>query len=230
MSNLQRSVLGLLALIFSLSLAAETHSGTTIKFPALTGRVVDQVGLLDEGTVKKLEAQLKAHEAATGNQLVVVVLKDLQGQVIEDYSYQLGRTWGIGQKDKNNGALLMVVPEVRQVRIEVGYGLEGQLTDALSANIIQTVILPQFRAGKLGQGIVDGVAAIIQALGGQYRFNNASKNSKEPLPWWVVFFLPLIFLRRFGFGRGFGRHGGSRRGGFGGGGGGFGGGGASGGW
>ena len=120
----------------------------------------------------------------------------------------------------------------------MGYGLEGTLTDALSNNIIQTVILPAFRTGNFKLGISDGVEAIIQALGGQYQFNASQKRgdqqAEEPSPWWYIFFLPLIFLRRFG-GRGFygyhGRHGGSRHGGgFSGGGGSFGGGGASGGW
>lgn len=230
MISLGRISIGMLLLWFSLPLLAE------VSFPPLTGRVVDQAGLLDAGTAKRLEQQLQAHEAATGNQLVVATLKDLQGLTIEDYGYQLGRAWGIGQKGKDNGVLLMVVPKLRKVRIEVGYGLEGTLTDALSANIIQTVILPPFRAGNYAQGITEGVEAIIQALGGQYKFRSPPQPSDEALPWWVIFFLPLMFLRRLGFGgfygRGHygGRGGGSRRGGFGGGGGGFGGGGASGGW
>ncbi|WP_370239324.1 TPM domain-containing protein [Neptunomonas phycophila] len=225
MSDARRISVGLLLLWFSLSLFA------AVTFPPLTGQVVDQVGLLEASTAKKLATQLKAHEAATTNQLVVVILKDLQGLTIEDYGYQLGRAWGIGQKGENNGVLLIVVPSLRKVRIEVGYGLEGVLTDALSANIIQTVILPSFREENFNQGITGGVDAIIQALGGQYRFNSTQNQSDELPPWWVIFFIPLIFLRRFGMGRFFGHHRGSRRGGgFGGGGGGFGGGGASGGW
>ncbi|MDF1644991.1 MAG: TPM domain-containing protein [Pseudomonadales bacterium] len=225
MSDARRIIVGLLLLWLSLPLIA------AVSFPPLTGRVVDQAGLLDASTAKKLETQLQAHEVATTNQLVVVILKDLQGLAIEDYGYQLGRAWGIGQKGENNGVLLIVVPSLRKVRIEVGYGLEGVLTDALSANIIQTVILPSFREENFNQGIAVGVDAIIQALGGQYRFNSPQNQSTELPPWWVIFFIPLIFLRRFGMGGLYGHHGGSRRGGgFGGGGGGFGGGGASGGW
>lgn len=225
MSDARRIIVGLLLLWLSLPLIA------AVSFPPLTGRVVDQAGLLDASTAKKLETQLQAHEVATTNQLVVVILKDLQGLAIEDYGYQLGRAWGIGQKGENNGVLLIVVPSLRKVRIEVGYGLEGVLTDALSANIIQTVILPSFREENFNQGIAVGVDAIIQALGGQYRFNSPLNQSTELPPWWVIFFIPLIFLRRFGMGGLYGHHGGSRRGGgFGGGGGGFGGGGASGGW
>ncbi|MAV30853.1 MAG: methanol dehydrogenase [Porticoccus sp.] len=230
MTRSSRISIGLLLLWVSLPLIAE------ISFPPLTGRVVDQAGLLDVETTTRLEQQLQAHEAATGNQLVVVTLKDLQqGLAIEDYGYQLGREWGIGQKGKDNGVLLIVVPSLRKVRIEVGYGLEGVLTDALSANIIQAVILPRFRDGNFALGITEGVDAIIQAMGGQYSYRPPQNQSNELPPWWVIFFLPLIFLRRFGMGGFYGHHGGhyggSRRGGgFGGGGGGFGGGGASGGW
>ncbi|MCG8609655.1 MAG: TPM domain-containing protein [Pseudomonadales bacterium] len=230
MTKIRQFNVGLLLLLVSLPLYAE------IEFPPLTGRVVDQAELLDADTVKRLEQQLQAHETATSNQLVIVTLKDLQGLAIEDYGYQLGRKWGIGQKGENNGVLLLVAPSSRKVRIEVGYGLEGVLTDALSSNIIQAVILPSFRDGNFTQGITKGADAIIQALGGQYRYRSAQKQSKELPPWWVIFFIPLVFMRRFGLG-GFyghghygGHHGGSRRGGFGGGGGGFGGGGASGGW
>lgn len=228
MSSVRKTCIAVLLLWFSLPTLAATT------FPALTGRVVDQAGLLDPSTATQLDQQLQAHEAATGNQVVVVTLRDLQRLTIEDYGYQLGRAWGIGQRDKNNGVLLIVVPSLRKVRIEVGYGLEGVLTDALSSNIIQMVILPAFRDGKFNQGILEGTEAIIQALGGQYRFRSPPRDNEELPPWWVIFFIPLIFLRRFGMGGFYGHHGGghgsSRRGGFGGGGGGFGGGGASGGW
>jgi uncharacterized protein len=231
MGNLKRTVMVLVLLLSSLVLMAETNS---VSFPKLTGRVVDQVGLLDKNVARELETKLQAHETASKNQVVVVILKDLQEISIEEYAYQLGRTWGIGQKGENNGVIMLVVPSVRKVRIEVGYGLEGTLTDALSNNIIQTVILPLFRTGNFEKGIAEGTEAIIQVLGGQYQFNTPKKQTEEPPSWWFIFFLPLIFLRRF-VGRGFyghhGHHGGSHRGGgFSGGGGSFGGGGASGGW
>ena len=228
MSSVRKASIALLMLCLILPVLAATT------FPALTGRVVDQAGLLNSKTTAQLEQQLQAHEAATGNQVVVVTLKDLQELTIEDYGYQLGRAWGIGQKNKNNGVLLIVVPSLHKVRIEVGYGLEGVLTDAISSNIIQMVILPAFRSGNFDQGVLQGSEAIIQALGGQYRFRSPPQGEKELPPWWVIFFIPLIFFRRFGMGGFYGHHGGhyggSRRGGFGGGGGGFGGGGASGGW
>jgi uncharacterized protein len=105
-------------------------------------------------------------EQKSSDQLVVVTLKSLQGTSIEDYGYQLGRTWGIGQKKVNNGALLIVAPNERKVRIEVGYGLEGALTDAVTKFIIENSILPRFRAGDFPGGISRGVDDIIQVMTG----------------------------------------------------------------
>lgn len=139
------------------------------QFPTLTGRVVDEAGILSPQVESELSAQLAAHEQATTNQVVVVTLKSLQGYAIDDYGYQLGRHWAIGQKGKNNGVLLIVAPTERKLRIEVGYGLEGTLTDALSRDIIERVIKPPFRQQNYEQGIRAGVGAILAALAGEYR-------------------------------------------------------------
>jgi uncharacterized protein len=153
-------VLALLFLAFALpALAAPT-------FPQLTGRVVDEAGIIPAATEVSLEQKLKGLEDATGDQLVVVTLKSLQGYEIADYGYQLGRTWQIGQKDRNNGVLLIVAPNERDVRIEVGYGLEGDLTDAVSRLIIEQSILPRFRDGDMAAGIVAGADDIIKVLSG----------------------------------------------------------------
>ncbi len=135
-----------------------------IAFPALTGRVVDEAGILNPAQKAKLTQRLEALENNTTDQLVVVTLATLNGYDIADYGYRLGRHWGIGQKDKNNGVLLIVAPKERKVRIEVGYGLEGTLTDALSAQIIQQVIVPKFKTGDLAGGIEAGVEAIADVL------------------------------------------------------------------
>jgi uncharacterized protein len=136
-----------------------------IAFPPLTGRVVDEAGIIPPAAAAQLTAQLAAHEQRTGQQVVVAVVKSLQGQPIEDYGYQLGRAWGIGQKGKNTGAILLVSPADKKVRIEVGYGLEGDLTDAVSATIIDQVMLPHFRQGDMAGGIVAGTVQILRALG-----------------------------------------------------------------
>ena len=138
----------------------------TLTFPALTGRVVDEAGLLDATDRAALTELLAGLEAKTTDQFVIVTLKSLQGTTIEDYGYQLGRRWQIGQKDKDSGVLLIVAPGERKVRIEVGYGLEGTLTDALTKVIIENAILPRFKAGDFPGGVKSGAAEIIQALGG----------------------------------------------------------------
>ncbi len=138
----------------------------TLTFPALTGRVVDDAGLLSVPDRAALTESLAGLEAKTTDQLVIVTLKSLQGVAIEDYGYQLGRHWKIGQKDKNNGVLLIVAASERKVRFEIGYGLEGTLTDAMTRFIIEKSILPRFKAGDFPGGIKQGAATIVQVLTG----------------------------------------------------------------
>jgi uncharacterized protein len=126
--------------------------------------VVDDAHLLSAQTVQKLDGELAQLEQQTGRQLVVATIPDLQGYDIADYGYQLGRAWGIGQKGKDNGVVFIVAPNERKVRVEVGYGLEPVLTDALSSVILQQKVLPRFREGKMEQGVVDGTEALIQQL------------------------------------------------------------------
>jgi uncharacterized protein len=153
-----------LALVVT-SLALVT-AAMALTFPTLSGRVVDDANILDAATRSTLTQKLDALETKTSDQLVVVTLKSLQGTSIEDFGYQLGRAWGIGQKGKNNGALLIVAPNERKVRIEVGYGLEGTLTDALTRVIIESSIIPRFRANDIVGGITRGTDSIIQVLSG----------------------------------------------------------------
>ena len=148
----------------SSTLPAPSRPGASPAFPALTGRVVDEAGVLGPADRAALSDALAAQEARTGNQFVVATLSSLRGMTIEDYGYQLGRRWGIGRKDTSSGVLLIVAPNERAVRIEVGYGLEGTLTDAATKLIIETEILPRFRAGDLPGGIRLGAARIAQIL------------------------------------------------------------------
>ena len=167
-------VLGLLAVNLSAAdnaaeqnaSAKETPSKESSKSPALTGRVVDQAGILSPAVKAELETALAAHENNTTNQVVVVTLESLNGANIEEYSLELGRRWGIGQKGKDNGVLLVVAPNDKQIRIEVGYGLEGILTDALSGNIINYYIIPEFKKGDIQNGIKIGTQKIIALLEG----------------------------------------------------------------
>jgi uncharacterized protein len=137
---------------------------SAIDFPQLTGRVVDEAELLDASTRKALDFKLFVLEATTTDQFVVVTVSSLRGQLIEDFGLQLGNYWKIGQKDKNNGVLLIVAPIERKVRIEVGIGLEGKLTNAIAQSILESDILPFFRQGNYGVGIMRGVDSIIAVL------------------------------------------------------------------
>lgn len=162
-------ILTRLFIIFGLAIwSITTFNVATGKdsFPVLSGRVVDNAHLLSASTLDKMTRELAALERQTGDQIVVATLSTLSGYDIETYSNTLFRRWALGQKQMNNGVLLLVAPTERQVRIEVGYGLEGVLTDALSAVIINTLILPNFREGKFENGIVEGVAAIKDILTG----------------------------------------------------------------
>jgi uncharacterized protein len=134
------------------------------KFPPLTGRIVDDAHLLTPADKAAIEAELKALEAKSSDQIAVYTTNSLQGYPIEDFGYQLGRAWGIGQKGTNNGVLLIVAPAERKVRIEVGRGLEPQLTDLLTKLIIQNRILPAFKRGEFSAGIKAGVDDIRDVL------------------------------------------------------------------
>jgi len=134
------------------------------QFPKLSGRVVDAANLLSPADEAALTQKLEALETASSRQLVVATIPDLQGYDEADYGYRLGRAWKIGQDEANNGTILLVAPKERRVRIEVGYGLEPILTDALSSLIIQNSILPRFKAGDYPGGINAGADAIIAQL------------------------------------------------------------------
>ena len=192
-----------LILLFSLPALAQT-------FPQLTGRVVDAAGLLKPEERAALEAKLKAHEDKTTDQVVVATLRSLEGYTIEDYANRLFRHWQLGQKGKDNGALLLVAPQERKVRIEVGYGLEGALTDALSKVIITTAIAPQFQKGNFAGGIDAGVDAMLSILTGdaeewQRRAELREDNTTAIDPILAFFFLVILFIlisRMMGAGRG----------------------------
>jgi uncharacterized protein len=188
-----------LVLLLGLVLPAGLAQAAEPAFPALTGRVVDDAGLLNAADRQELDRALAQFEKETGDQIVVATLKSLQGLPIEEFGYQLGRHWGIGQKGKDNGALLIVAPAEKKVRIEVGYGLEGELTDARTRIIIEDDILPRFRAGDFPAGIKAGVAAMIETLGGSYNPALPPAQAQDQAPPWfpVALALPVIMIILF---------------------------------
>jgi uncharacterized protein len=212
-ARLAAPILGLvLAFVSACALAAPT-------FPALTGRVVDDAHVLSPQVQADLTGKLAALEQSTSRQLVVVTLPSLNGYDIADYGYQLLRAWGVGQKGTNNGALFIVVPSEHKVRIEVGYGLEPILTDALSSVILQQAVIPKFRAGDVSGGVVDGTNAIIAQLSAdpstaETKAAQAEQAASAPmrhrnpiggiLPLIFLFFIFSTIFRRGGFGGGLG--------------------------
>lgn len=202
-------VLACLLLVPTLAVAAP-------KFPPLTGRVVDDAQILSPTAEAKLTAELAALEQQTGHQLVVATLPTLQGYEIEDYGYQLLRTWGVGRKAEDDGAILIVAPNERKVRIEVGYGLEPVLTDALSSLIIHRAILPAFREGKMEEGVVAGATQIVRQIGlpedqakaaaaqAEAQQAAARQDDSGGTPWHVIVIIFVIFWVLSGLMRGFG--------------------------
>ena len=152
----------LMALVALVALISPVIAEPT--YPELTGRITDQAGLLTAADKADIESQLASLEQTSTDQLAVVTVKSLDGYSIEDYGIGLARKWGIGQKGKDNGILLIVAPNDRKVRIEVGRRLEPMMTDTMSTLIIENAILPKFRRGDFGGGIKDGVRDIKTVL------------------------------------------------------------------
>src|SRR5512144_2978702 len=159
----------IVALLFAIA------TSFALNFPALSGRVVDQANIIQPATRSAIEERLAELEAKSGIQIAVATVGSLEGQDIEPYANELFRNWKLGEKTKNNGVLLLVAPNERRVRIEVGYGLEGTLTDALSKIIISNAIAPRFKAGDYGGGIARGVNDVITVL-----TTDASEWQKRP--------------------------------------------------
>ncbi len=174
------------ALLVALLVLASSARGQGV--PALTGRVVDTAEILSPAVEAALTERLAAFEDSTTTQVVVLTVPSLGGAVLEEFATRVFREWGIGQEGRNNGALLLVARDDRQVRIEVGYGLEGDLTDARSATIIRTDIVPHFRDGDYDAGVLAGTEAILASVAGTY-----AEVPPVELPgwaWWII--LPLF--------------------------------------
>lgn len=168
-------------------------------FPALSGRVVDAANILSPEAEARISARLAAHEAASTDQIAVATIPGLGGLSIEEYANRLHRHWALGLKERSNGALLLVAPAERRVRIEVGYGLEGALTDALTRTIITTAIAPRFRDGDFSGGVEAGVDAMLDILKGdaqqwgrQPRIRDDGAQGWTPLVLFAFFLFVMI--------------------------------------
>ena len=207
-------MIGRLILLLFLLVATPASAQT---FPELTGRVVDQAQILSPAQEAQLTQKLEAVEQASSRQLVIATVTSLEDHPIEDYGYRLGRAWGIGQSEANNGMILLVAPTERKVRIEVGYGLEPIMTDALSHQIIQQQILPRFRENDYPGGINAGTDAIIAQLQAPpeqaeqraleaaqaQRTSQSNRRGGSAFPlifWMIILFFIVIPMLRSGFG------------------------------
>lgn len=228
-------------------LALSTVSSSALEVPYLSHRVTDQAGILDSAAESRLEEQLKQLETSTGAQVAVLTIPSLDGEVLEDFSLRVVEEWRLGRDDEDDGVLVLVARDDRKVRIEVGYGLEGAITDLQSKRIIDGLMVPEFRQGDFAGGIEAAVGAIGGAIRGEpdaipvSASSSDSSGGSDPITifWLAIFFLFWILSafskkgRRGGGGGwiiGSGGGGGFSGGGFSGGGGSFGGGGASGSW
>ena len=171
----KRTAIQFFLLCFLFLFAPLSAQGKTI--PSLQGRVVDDAAILSKSATQLLENILETFEAKDSTQIVVLTIGSLEGENLEEFSLKVVEKWQIGQKGSDNGALLLIAINDRKVRIEVGYGLEGSLTDLIAGRIIRDIITPQFRNGNFDQGIIDGVSAMIEAVRGE--FNNSSPPSEN---------------------------------------------------
>ena len=173
MNSLRLFLAAWLSLALPIAVSCDSHVGSNAAMarseadehlPKLSGRVVDDANLIAPSVEAQLTRRLAALETRTTDQLVVVTVPSLGGHAIEQYGLRLGNGWGIGQKGKNNGVLLIVAPNERKVRIEVGQGLEAVLTNSEAKRIIEQAMLPRFRSGDIEQGIISGVDGILEVI------------------------------------------------------------------
>jgi len=188
-TNILAAVWLSLALAFFSSLPA-----FALDVPPLTGRVNDNANMLSVATKQQLESLLADLENTDSTQIAVLTITSLEGESLEEYSLKVAQTWGIGTKDKDNGALLLIAKNDRKLRIEVGYGLEGKLTDLASSRIIRNVITPKFKQGNFDQGVIDGVAAMIGTVRGEYQAEPKPSRAQSAKDGGGGFFIFLAFL------------------------------------
>jgi uncharacterized protein len=150
-----------------------------LEVPPLKGRVNDYAGILSPATAQQLEAMLENFEATDSTQIVLLTIPSLEGDSLENFSMRVVEAWKIGQAKLDNGALLLISKNDRKLRIEVGYGLEGTLTDLTSGRIIRDVITPRFKEGNFDQGVMDGLSAMMAAVKGEFTASPSSNKQRQ---------------------------------------------------
>ncbi len=207
MSHPVRAAMAALAVIIGLMILVGSAQNTAFSqkaVPVLSGRVVDLAGMINAADEADLTARLEEHEKITSNQIVVLTISSLHGEALEDYSLRVARGWALGQKEANNGVLFLVARNDRKMRIEVGYGLEGTLTDAISSFIIRQTVAPLFKQGLFNGGIVAGAGQIIDVLESDeaaledWRQRSQTTSSGNDPEWPFYIFILLWLMIMFG--------------------------------
>jgi uncharacterized protein len=171
-----------IALLFLLGVAAAVATAELRVPPPPDHRVNDYAGALSASDRERLEQKLTQRERSSSNQVVVAIFRSLEGESLEDFSVRLAQAWRVGQKGLDNGVVFLIFVEDRKMRLEVGYGLEGSLTDAVSASILRQMVAPRFREGKMADGIAAGLDAIDQAIAGTYARSGSRGRSDQGIP------------------------------------------------
>ena len=189
---LKKTGLILVGLLILVILDANTVAALDV--PALKGHVSDYAGMLSPASQRQLEAVLTDFEQKESTQIAVLTIPSLKGDALEDFSMRVADAWKIGQSEADNGAILLIVKNDRKIRIEVGYGLEGRLTDLLAGRIIRNIIAPQFKMGNFDQGVSQGVAAMIGAVKGEFSATTPQKRPASQKGPPLIAIIGLIFL------------------------------------
>lgn len=196
--------LSIIGVLHFLLLLFMTQYCAGLEVPVLEKRVTDQAKMLNSSTTVQLEEILAALEEKEATQIAVLTINSLQGESLEAYSLRVVENWKLGRDDLDNGVLLLIAKNDRKIRIEVGYGLEGVLTDLTSGRIIRNVIGPHFKNGDFDQGVIDGVAAMIAAVRGEYKDQGGKKSSgagQDQITGFLIFILFFLFTVGKIFGR-----------------------------
>lgn len=187
--RISRTIVPVLILLLGVAALADAR-----EVPALRGRVNDYAELLDPGAERQIEAVLAELERTDSTQIVVLTIPSLEGDSLEEFSIRVADRWRIGQKGADNGAVLLIALKERKIRIEVGYGLEGRLTDLTTGRIIRDVIAPQFKMGRPREGISNGVEAMIRAVRGEYTAPTSPRGADRPSSPGLLGLLALLFI------------------------------------
>ena len=193
-----------LAAAVALTLAVLMHQAAfALEVPPLRAHVNDLAGMLSKGVARQLELLLKDFEQKDSTQIAVLTVPSLEGEVLEEFSMRVAETWRIGHKGLDNGAILLIAQADRKVRIEVGYGLEGRLTDLQAGRIISRIIVPEFKAGRFDQGVVNGVQAMIDIVRGEFKAEDkkdsggaASRDFSDAVPLLFLFIFIVFSIGR----------------------------------